>query len=260
MKFVPSRPPPRALLALVGVVGSKRGCTHGGHGGERRLLEAGLAYLQMMVSSSWCWQMPRHVKNVPGRKTDVNDAIWLADLLAARSDPGKLRAGLPKPRRCAICCARASNSFVSSRSHVQRVQKTFEDANIKLDVGALRFHGQKRPRHDRGYDRRRNQSRLNWPALAHPRASRRHHEANSARRFAAAIIKHHRFLLRLHLQSDRCSSTPLLPTLDHASGGERFEPFRTAVELITIDPRHQRISEPTSSSAEIGNRHEPVPF
>jgi transposase len=25
---------------------------------------------------------PTHVKNVPGRKTDVNDAMWLAELLA----------------------------------------------------------------------------------------------------------------------------------------------------------------------------------
>jgi transposase len=37
-----------------------------------------------------------HVKNVPGRKTDVNDATWLAELLAhGLSDPGELRARYP---------------------------------------------------------------------------------------------------------------------------------------------------------------------
>lgn len=34
-----------------------------------------------------------HVKNVPGRKTDVNDAMWLADLLAH----GFVRASLVPP-------------------------------------------------------------------------------------------------------------------------------------------------------------------
>jgi hypothetical protein len=43
-----------------------------------------------------------HVKNVPGRKTDVNDATWLADLLAH----GLIRAAsclTPRPRRCGVC-------------------------------------------------------------------------------------------------------------------------------------------------------------
>jgi len=73
-----------------------------------------------------------HVKNVPGRKTDVNDATWLADLMAHGLIRGsfvpdvqtqELR-GLLRPRK----------QFVRERSsHVQRLQKTLEDANIKLD-------------------------------------------------------------------------------------------------------------------------------
>src|SRR5260370_30541106 len=38
-----------------------------------------------------------HVKNVPGRKTDVNDAMWLGRIVGARSDPGELRAGHADP-------------------------------------------------------------------------------------------------------------------------------------------------------------------
>ncbi len=34
-----------------------------------------------------------HIKQVPGRKTDMNDAMWIADLLGMRTDQGELRAG-----------------------------------------------------------------------------------------------------------------------------------------------------------------------
>jgi transposase len=54
----------------------------------------------------------RHVKNVPGRKTDVNDATWLADLLAhGLIRPASCRT--PRRRFCAACCGQASNWFVS---------------------------------------------------------------------------------------------------------------------------------------------------
>jgi hypothetical protein len=36
-----------------------------------------------------------HVKNMPGRKTDVNDVTWLAELLAP--DPGEFRSGSAHP-------------------------------------------------------------------------------------------------------------------------------------------------------------------
>jgi len=73
-----------------------------------------------------------HVKAVPGRKTDVNDATWLADLLAHGLVRGSFvpdaqtqeMRGLLRPRK----------QLVRERtSHVQRLQKTLEDANIKLD-------------------------------------------------------------------------------------------------------------------------------
>ncbi len=45
------------------------------------------------AASSWCWPTPQHIKNVPGRKTDVNDAMWIADLLAH----GLIRASFVPP-------------------------------------------------------------------------------------------------------------------------------------------------------------------
>ena len=52
-----------------------------------------------------------HVKNVRGHKTDVNDATWLADLMAH----GLIRGSFvpPRPRNCAACCAPASNWFAN---------------------------------------------------------------------------------------------------------------------------------------------------
>jgi hypothetical protein len=73
-----------------------------------------------------------HVKNVPGRKTDVNDAMWLAELLAH----GLIRASfVPNAQTQEMRnLLRTRKQLVREQaSHVQRVQKTLEDANIKLD-------------------------------------------------------------------------------------------------------------------------------
>jgi transposase len=73
-----------------------------------------------------------HVKNVPGRKTDVNDATWLADLMAH----GLVRGSFVPDEQTQEMrdFLRTRKQFVRERSsHIQRIQKTLEDANIKLD-------------------------------------------------------------------------------------------------------------------------------
>jgi transposase len=73
-----------------------------------------------------------HVKNVPGRKTDINDATWLADLLAH----GLIRASFVPESETQDMRAllRTRKQLVREKaSHIQRLQKTLEDANIKLD-------------------------------------------------------------------------------------------------------------------------------
>ena len=71
-----------------------------------------------------------HVKNVPGRKTDVNDATWLADLLAHGLIRGRF---VPDEQTQEMrTLLRTRKQLVRERStHVQRLQKTLEDANIK---------------------------------------------------------------------------------------------------------------------------------
>src|SRR5215472_8906568 len=73
-----------------------------------------------------------HVKNVPGRKTDVNDAMWLAELLAH----GLIRSSfVPDTQTQEMrSLLRTRKQLIREQSsHVLRVQKTLEDANIKLD-------------------------------------------------------------------------------------------------------------------------------
>ena len=73
----------------------------------------------------------QHVKHVPGRKTDVQDAEWLAELLAH----GLLKASFipPKPQRDLRDLTRYRVTLVEERARVvNRVQKVLENANIKL--------------------------------------------------------------------------------------------------------------------------------
>jgi transposase len=73
----------------------------------------------------------RHVKNVPGRKTDTGDAQWLCQLLEC----GLLRASFvpPKPIRALRDLTRYRKSLIQERSReANRLQKVLEDAGIKL--------------------------------------------------------------------------------------------------------------------------------
>ena len=73
----------------------------------------------------------QHVKQVPGRKTDVKDSQWLADLL----QHGLLKASFvpPAPIRELRDLTRQRAQLVADKATVaNRIQKVLEDANIKL--------------------------------------------------------------------------------------------------------------------------------
>jgi len=73
----------------------------------------------------------RHVKHVPGRKTDVKDCEWLAQLLQC----GLLRASFvpERPQREWRDLTRQRRQLVADRSRVaNRLHKVLEDANVKL--------------------------------------------------------------------------------------------------------------------------------
>lgn len=74
---------------------------------------------------------PHHVRAVPGRKSDTNDAAWLADLLAH----GLIRASFvpPAPIQALRDLTRTRKQLSRAIArHTLRIQKTLEDANLKL--------------------------------------------------------------------------------------------------------------------------------
>ena len=82
----------------------------------------------------------QHVKAVPGRKTDVKDSEWLAQLL----EHGLLRSSFvpPEPIRDLRDLTRFRKTLIHERSsHVNRIAKTLELANIKLGSVATDIMG-----------------------------------------------------------------------------------------------------------------------
>lgn len=172
----------------------------------------------------------QHIKNVPGRKTDVNDAMWIADLLAH----GLIRSSFvpPQPIQELRDLTRTRKQLVREISqHSLRIQKVLEDANIKLGsvlsevlgvsgramLGAI-IEGESDPH------------RL--ADLAQGTARRKHDELVEA--LHGRIRPHHRTLLRLHLN--------LIVALEHTVGeidaavGKSLEPIHQRTRLLTTMP------------------------
>jgi len=73
----------------------------------------------------------QHIRNVPGRKTDVSDAAWIADLLAH----GLIRSSFVPPAKIQELrdITRTRKQLVREiGQHTLQIQKTLEDANIKV--------------------------------------------------------------------------------------------------------------------------------
>jgi len=167
-----------------------------------------------------------HVKNVPGRKTDVNDATWLAELLAH----GLIRSSFVPPREVAELrtLLRTRKQLVREHaSHVQRVQKTLEDANIKIASALSDIMGKS--------GRAMIEAMIAGESDPHKLAALADRRVKAPR---AALVEaltgrlnaQHRFLLRLHLGQ--------IDALDRATAEVDAEveghlgPFGDAVKLL----------------------------
>lgn len=172
----------------------------------------------------------RHVKNLPGRKSDVSDAAWLAQLGAH----GLVRASFvpPEPIRRLRDLTRTRTAIVRERGReIQRLEKLLEDAGIKLSSVATDITGvsgramlealiagQKDPAVLADLAKRRLRSKI--PALT---------EALTGR-----FGEHHAFLARLHLD--------LIDQHTHAVDELTarievvIEPFREVRDLIVTIP------------------------
>jgi transposase len=177
-----------------------------------------------------------HVKNVPGRKTDVNDATWLADLLAH----GLIRSsfvpdGQTQEMRTLL---RTRKQLVRECSrHVQRLQKTLEDANIKLDSVISDIVGLSGRRMIEALIAGETEPGA-LAAMAHRRIKATPDELEAALR--GRVTRHHRFLLQLHLQQIDAVNAAI-DQIDQEVDAY-VEPFRATVRLLTTIPGIDELS------------------
>jgi transposase len=136
-----------------------------------------------------------HIKNVPGRKTDMNDAMWIADLMAC----GLINASfVPEEKFQDLrSLLRARKQLTREQtSHIQRIQKTLEEANIKLDSVISDILGVSGRRMIDAMIAGETDSEV-LAALAHGGIKASPEELSAA--LKGRMTEHHRFLLKLYL-------------------------------------------------------------
>lgn len=172
----------------------------------------------------------KHVKNVPGRKTDVKDAEWLAELLAH----GLIRGSFvpEQPIQELRDLTRLRKQIVRDRtSYVQRIQKILEDANIKITNVISDIMG-KSGRSMLEAIVAGQTDPVHLAKLAHPRLTASQETLTEALR--GRITKHHRALLGVLLeQYDGCKAaiTKLEGLVEVA-----LEPFQAGAEIVKTVP------------------------
>jgi len=172
----------------------------------------------------------RHVKNLPGRKTDVADATWLAQLGAH----GLVRGSFvpPEPIRRLRDLTRTRTSITRERSReVQRLEKLLEDSGIKLSSVATDIMGvsgrsmiEALIRGDRDVvrmaDLAQRRMRAKIPRLTEALVGR--------------FTEHHAFLAQLHLNLIDQHTAAITQLTDRI--GEVMEPFRGFHDLVRTIP------------------------
>jgi transposase len=138
-----------------------------------------------------------HMKNVPGRKSDVNDATWLADLLAH----GLIRSSFVPPpaiqelRDLTRTRRQLTREIVQ---HVQRIQGVLEEANVKLCSVITDIMG--------ASGRRMLKAMIAGETDAEKLAALGHERLGCTRAELVEVLtgcvrEHHRFLLDQHLRT-----------------------------------------------------------
>jgi transposase len=171
-----------------------------------------------------------HVRNVPGRKTDVNDATWLADLQAH----GLIRASFvpDAPIQELRDLTRTRKQLVREAArYTLRIQKVLEDANLKITGLITDVMGASgRSIVQALVDGESDPEKLAQRAQGRLRAK----HAQLVEALRGRLSAHHRFLLRSHLRL----YDALQVEIQEVEGriGASLEPFRVAEQLLTTIP------------------------
>jgi transposase len=171
-----------------------------------------------------------HIKNVPGRKTDVADAVWIANLLAHGLIRGSFVPPTPIQDLRALMRTRKQRVREAARN-TQRIQKALEDANIKLTGVASNILGKSgRAGLDALSAGETDPEKL--VELTHGRLKAPREALVEALR--GNMRDHHRFLIKLHLDQVDALNTAVREL--EARVEEHLGPFRRNVEILTTIP------------------------
>ena len=171
-----------------------------------------------------------HIRTVPGRKSDRNDATWIADLLAM----GLIRSSFvpPRPIQELRDLTRTRKQLVREIArHTQRIQKTLEDANVKLTEVISEILG--------------TSGRAILTALIAGETDPHRLAALTSGRLKASretltaalhgrVTGHHRFLLQVHLGQIAALESAIADV--EARIGEALIPYQTALNLLLTMP------------------------
>jgi transposase len=177
-----------------------------------------------------------HIRNIPGRKSDVNDATWIADLLAH----GLIRGSFvpPAPIQALRDLTRTRKQLVREVGrHTLRLQRVLEDANVKLATVVSDLLGVSgRAILEALIAGEADPERLADRATRQLRAPR----AVLVQAVHGRVTAHHRFLLQLHL-----GQIDALRRAIHDLEGrmeEALRPFRAHVaQLRTVPGFHDTV-------------------
>lgn len=171
-----------------------------------------------------------HIRNIPGRKSDKNDATWISDLLAL----GLIRSSFvpPAPIQELRDLTRTRKQLVRERArHMQRIQKTLEDANVKLTEVISDILGTSgRAMLKALVAGETDPERLADLTSGRLKATR----AQLVEALHGRVTAHHRFMLNLHLTQIAALDATVAEV--EARIREALVPFRAAVSLLTTMP------------------------
>lgn len=172
----------------------------------------------------------QHIKQVPGRKTDVKDCAWIAQLL----QHGLLKGSLVPPpfQRELRDLTRQRTQMVREQARVaQRIQKVLEDANIKLASVATDVMGASGRAMLRGLIAGTSDPQ-ELAKMAKGRLQAKKESLQQA--LVGRVTDHHRFMLRLHLKHYE-ELEVLIGEFSERIGGQ-LAPFAQEMELLKTIP------------------------
>ena len=176
---------------------------------------------------------PVHVKNLPGRKTDVSDAQWLAELGAH----GLVRGSFvpPQPIRELRDLTRLRTTLTRDRAReVNRLERVLQDAGIKLSSVATDILGVS----GRAILDTLVTGQTDPQALAGlAKMSLRKKTAQLTVALTGRFTAHHAFLVRLHLQVIDQLAANIAEITAHIT--EAVKPFQPILDLTPHHPRDQ---------------------